>query len=165
MPVSRFSHALYRAQQRAGLTGPEGLAAVVLVLALAGGLAARETVHRDAPAAPEFYAAADAAFVAASQRPASPAPVPQDTSAPQPAVRPAPGAAPTAPPAAPPSWPVSINSASTAELLALPGVGPVTAARIAEERRVRPFRDAADLQRVRGIGPAKAARIAPLVRF
>ena len=57
---------LYRLQTRAGLTGPEGTAAVVLVLALAGGLAAQNFQAASAPFAPEFYAAADAAFVAAS---------------------------------------------------------------------------------------------------
>ena len=158
--MSRFSNALYRAQQRAGLTGPEARAAVVLVLALACGVAAREAVRHDAPTAPDFYAAADAAFVAASQRPAPPAPTPApDSTALRPAARPAPGAAPTAPTTA---GPVPVNTATVAELLALPGVGSVTAARLVE---ARPFRDAADLQRVRGIGPAKAARLAPFVRF
>ena len=57
---------LYRLQTRAGLTGPEGTAAVVLVLALAGGLAAQNAQSASAPVAPDFYAAADAAFVAAS---------------------------------------------------------------------------------------------------
>ena len=57
---------LYRLQTRAGLTGPEGTAAVVLVLALAGGLAAQNFQAAAAPVAPDFYAAADAAFVAAS---------------------------------------------------------------------------------------------------
>ena len=57
---------LYRLQTRAGLTGPEGTAAVVLVLALAGGLAAQNAQSASAPVAPGFYAAADAAFVAAS---------------------------------------------------------------------------------------------------
>ena len=56
---------LYRLQTRAGLTGPEGTAAVVLVLALAGGLAAQRFQAAEAPVAPAFYAAADAAFVAA----------------------------------------------------------------------------------------------------
>lgn len=56
---------LYRLQTRAGLTGPEGTAAVVLVLALAGGLAAQQMQAAATPVAPDFYAAADAAFVAA----------------------------------------------------------------------------------------------------
>ncbi len=56
---------LYQLQTRAGLTGPEGTAAVVLVLALVGGLAAQQMQAAATPVAPDFYAAADAAFVAA----------------------------------------------------------------------------------------------------
>ena len=67
---------LYRLQTRAGLTGPEGTAAVVLVLALAGGLAAQQWQATDTPVAPDFYVAADAAFLAADRpdtpRPAAP---------------------------------------------------------------------------------------------
>lgn len=66
---------LYRLQTRAGLTGPEGTAAVVLVLALAGGLAAQQVQAAATPVAPDFYAAADAAFVAAD-RPDAPAETP-----------------------------------------------------------------------------------------
>ncbi len=58
---------LYRLQTRAGLTGPEGTAAVVLVLALAGGLAAQQWQAAAVPVAPDFYAAADAAFIAADR--------------------------------------------------------------------------------------------------
>ena len=58
---------LYRLQTRAGLTGPEGTAAIVLVLALAGGLAAQQWQAAATPVAPDFYAAADAAFVTADR--------------------------------------------------------------------------------------------------
>ncbi|HEX9952241.1 MAG TPA: helix-hairpin-helix domain-containing protein [Rubricoccaceae bacterium] len=66
---------LYRLQTRAGLTGPEGTAAVVLVLALAGGLTAQRVQAAATPVAPDFYAAADAAFIAAD-RPDAPAEAP-----------------------------------------------------------------------------------------
>jgi competence protein ComEA len=55
------------------------------------------------------------------------------------------------------------NTATPAELTALPGVGPALAARIAAARDTLPFRSAADLERVRGIGPALTARLTPLV--
>lgn len=64
---------LYRLQTRAGLTGPEGTAAVVLVLALACGLAAQQWQAAATPVAPDFYAAADAAFIAADRSGAAPA--------------------------------------------------------------------------------------------
>ncbi|HEX8299120.1 MAG TPA: helix-hairpin-helix domain-containing protein [Rubricoccaceae bacterium] len=76
---------LYRLQTRAGLTGPEGTAAVVLVLALAGGLAAQRVQAAATPVAPDFYAAADAAFVAANRPDAptdGPAPLLVATAAP-----------------------------------------------------------------------------------
>ncbi len=62
---------LYSLQTRAGLTGTEGRAAVLLVLALAGGLAAQRWQAAATPVAPDFYAAADAAFLAAD-RPEAP---------------------------------------------------------------------------------------------
>lgn len=55
---------------------------------------------------------------------------------------------------------VSVNSASLTELQALPGVGPVMAARIVA---ARPFSRVDDLLRVPGIGPATLARLRPLV--
>lgn len=67
---------LYRLQTRAGLTGPEGTAAVVLVLALAGGLAAQQWQAAATPVAPNFYAAADAAFVSAEQASGAPGAAP-----------------------------------------------------------------------------------------
>ena len=69
-------------------------------------------------------------------------------------------------PAVSPDRPLAVNTAPAESLVALPGVGPVLAARIVAEReRGGPFRDAADLVRVRGIGPRTAARLAPLLRF
>jgi competence protein ComEA len=58
---------------------------------------------------------------------------------------------------------VDINSASAAELEALPGIGAAKAAAIVEERQVRPFASVEDLERVRGIGPALVAELRPHV--
>jgi competence protein ComEA len=52
------------------------------------------------------------------------------------------------------------NTASAAELDALPGVGPALAARIVDERERAPFTSVADLTRVRGIGAALANTLA-----
>lgn len=53
-----------------------------------------------------------------------------------------------------------LNTASAAELEALPRVGPTLAARI---RAGRPYRDVADLDRVKGVGPATIRAVAPFV--
>jgi DNA uptake protein ComE-like DNA-binding protein len=62
-------------------------------------------------------------------------------------------------PAGPPK-PIDPNTATPAELDRLPGIGPSLAARIVEERELRPFTTLADLQRVPGIGAALATRLA-----
>ncbi len=60
--------------------------------------------------------------------------------------------------------PLDINAATAAELEALPGIGPVTAAAIVEHRRrVGPFRSVEGLEDVTGIGPVKLSRIEHLV--
>lgn len=62
------------------------------------------------------------------------------------------------------SGPVDVNSATAAELEALPGVGPATAAAIVDDReRNGPFASVDDLDRVSGIGPAKLAALRDLV--
>lgn len=53
----------------------------------------------------------------------------------------------------PPPGPFAINSTSADTLCYLPGIGPVMAQRIIEERGKAPFRNLEDLQRVKGIGP------------
>ncbi|HZJ10797.1 MAG TPA: helix-hairpin-helix domain-containing protein [Trueperaceae bacterium] len=55
---------------------------------------------------------------------------------------------------------ISLNAATPAELDALPGIGPVIAARIVEHR---PYARIDDLMRVPGIGPRTLERLAPLV--
>jgi competence protein ComEC len=55
---------------------------------------------------------------------------------------------------------VNLNTATQAELEALPAVGPALARRIIEGR---PYRSIEDLGRVRGIGPATMAKLRPLV--
>lgn len=57
---------------------------------------------------------------------------------------------------------VNVNAATAAELDAVPGIGPVLAARIIEYREaIGPFRSVQDLQEVSGIGPRSIERMAP----
>ncbi|MFO7638289.1 MAG: helix-hairpin-helix domain-containing protein [bacterium] len=59
---------------------------------------------------------------------------------------------------------VDINAASSYELEALPGIGPVIASRIVAYRdRHGPFANAGQLQRVSGIGPKRYESIRDLV--
>ncbi len=61
--------------------------------------------------------------------------------------------------------PVDLNTADTARLETLPGVGPATAAAIIDHRtRHGPFAAVDDLLAVRGIGEAKLAALRDLVR-
>ena len=65
-----------------------------------------------------------------------------------------------------PGTPVSLNSATPAELETLPGIGPVLAAAIVEWRTQNGgFTSVEQLQDVSGIGPATFAELAPLVRL
>ena len=72
----------------------------------------------------------------------------------------------TARKAVPPASMIDVDVASAEQLDALPGVGPVLAKRIVEDREQRgPFGSLVNLKRVKGIGPALAERLAPLVTF
>jgi competence protein ComEA len=63
---------------------------------------------------------------------------------------------------APPSAAIDPNTASISELMAISGIGEVTAARIVEER---PFASIPELTRVPGIGPKLLARISPFLEI
>ena len=58
---------------------------------------------------------------------------------------------------------LNLNTATAAELDALPGVGPVLAQRIVDHRDQGPFTSVDQLDDVPGIGPARAAELAELV--
>lgn len=184
---------LYRLQTRAGLTGPEGTAAVVLVLALAGGLAAQRFQAASTPVAPDFYAAADAAFVAASRTDSTAGPLvagaghaadPDSTAADSTDATAIPADAWGVTPEAalaeadavvavsserssgrkPPPVRTNINAASAEELQRLPRIGPALAGRILEYRRQHGgFGSAAELTEVKGIGDKTMERLAPWV--
>ena len=63
-----------------------------------------------------------------------------------------------------PGAPINVNTATAAELEALPGIGPTLAAAIVSEReRNGPFRTIDDLNRVPGIGPGRLAQLHDLV--
>jgi competence protein ComEA len=61
-------------------------------------------------------------------------------------------------------WRVDVNAAPAGEVEALPGVGPVLAARIVAERARAAFESADDLLRVPGVGPTTLERLRPFVR-
>lgn len=68
-------------------------------------------------------------------------------------------------PPKPPPGPFAVNTTSADTLCFLPGIGPVTAKRIIEERAIAPFTDLKDLQRVKGIGPKLAEKLAAKLVF
>lgn len=69
-----------------------------------------------------------------------------------------------APGAGPPGAPVNLNTATPAQLDALPGVGPVLAQRIVDHReRHGAFRNVGDLRQVSGIGKARYEQLKDLV--
>jgi competence protein ComEA len=60
------------------------------------------------------------------------------------------------PPPEPPDDRIDLNAADASELQRLPGIGPVGARRIVEERELGgPFRTVGDLVRVAGFGPSR----------
>jgi competence protein ComEA len=70
--------------------------------------------------------------------------------------------APRAAKAATPAGPVNINTASVAELDALPGIGTKTAALIVEYRQKNgPFKKVEELMNVRGIGEKNFLKLKP----
>jgi competence ComEA-like helix-hairpin-helix protein len=76
---------------------------------------------------------------------------------------PAPAAEP--PPPGPPDDRLDLNHATAAELRRLPGIGPVGAGRIVEEREANgPYRSVGDLVRVAGFGPSRVRGLGGRVR-
>jgi competence protein ComEA len=66
--------------------------------------------------------------------------------------------------AAPELAPVNLNTATAAELEALPGIGPATAARILEYRQKQNgFKKIEDLMNVRGIGEKMFLSLKPMI--
>lgn len=77
---------------------------------------------------------------------------------------PQPVAAPPPPPE-PPDERIDLNAADAAELQRLPGIGPVGARRIVEEREAAgPYRTVGDLVRVAGFGPSRVRGLTPRVK-
>ena len=69
------------------------------------------------------------------------------------------------PPAPPADDRLDLNVASALELQRLPGIGPVGARRIVEERDAGgPYRSVGDLVRVAGFGPSRVRGLAGRVR-
>ncbi len=61
--------------------------------------------------------------------------------------------------------PINVNEAEQDDLERLPGIGPVIAERMIQERNRSPFTSAPDLGRVSGIGRKTIEDLAPFVRF
>lgn len=59
---------------------------------------------------------------------------------------------------------INLNTATQAELIALPGIGEAMANRILALRRVKRFQRIEDLLQVRGIGQAKLEKLRPYVK-
>jgi len=73
--------------------------------------------------------------------------------------------APVAGGSAAPGGRLDLNTATAADLDALPGVGPVLAQRILDRRAAQgPYTSVDELAEVQGIGPTTLARLAPLLR-
>ncbi len=140
------------AVRRSGVVHVGAGARVVDVIAAAGGATADADLARLNLAAP----VADGARVAV---PRLGAPAPPVDPAAVTGLSPNDGAS-----AATPGGPVDLNTATAAQLDALPGVGPATAAAIVRDRETHgPFTSIGDLARVHGIGPAKLAQLRDLV--
>jgi competence protein ComEA len=59
--------------------------------------------------------------------------------------------------------PIDVSTADAAQLMRIPGIGPVLSRRILEERARKPFQTVVDLRRVKGIGPKTLEKITPFV--
>ncbi|WP_412062008.1 ComEA family DNA-binding protein [Rubrivirga sp. IMCC45206] len=170
---------LYRLQTRTGLTGPEGSAALAVLIALVGGAVALHLQGRVQPVPADLYAAADAAFATAAADTTAPPAAPLalaapaaesesagDSAAAEVAEAAVERAAAPRRSGKPPPVPTNVNTASEADLQRLPRIGPALAGRIVEYRRAHgPFRSADQLAEVRGIGPKTVEQLRPWVRL
>lgn len=169
---------LYRLQNRVGLTGPEGAAALVLIGALGAGLVAQRVQSASEPVPADFYAAADAAFAEAAAGSDAAGPpgasavvaAPPDTAGggegSAALVAEAEVAAAAAPRRAskPPPARTNLNTASAADLQRLPGIGPALAGRIIAYREAHGgFRSPEEVVEVKGIGEKTLAKLAPWI--
>jgi competence protein ComEA len=59
--------------------------------------------------------------------------------------------------------PINLNTAGPEELQKLPGIGPKTAQKIVEARRIAPFQSIEDLRRIKGIGIKTLEKVKPFV--
>lgn len=92
--------------------------------------------------------------------------IPPTTVTPTPTPAPTPATGPAAGPATAPSRTarLNINTATSAQIELLPGIGPALAARIVAYRTSHgAFTSIADLDKVDGIGPKTLERLAPLI--
>ncbi len=60
---------------------------------------------------------------------------------------------------------ISINTANIGELIQLPHVGPVTAQRIVDYRKVNPFEDLGELKSISGVGESSYQDIEPYIEL
>ncbi len=173
---------LYRLQARLGLSGPEGTAALAVLLALTGGTVAQHLQATSEPVPADVYAAADAAFAAAASDtvavasaappavagasgPDGPAATADSTAAQIADAAVETAAAPRRSGKAPPVA-TNLNTASAEQLQRLPGIGPALAARVVEHRRAHgPFRHPDEIVEVKGIGEKKLETLRPWVHL
>lgn len=177
---------LYRLQARIGLTGPEGAAALAVLVALAGGTVAGHLQATSAPLPADFYAAADAAFAATASDSvgadgraaplafaslpgpgeAAPPIAPDDSTAADVAEAAVATAAAPRRSGKPPPVRTNINTASADQLQRLPGIGPALAARVVAYRQANgPFRHPDEIVEVSGIGDKTLVKLRPWIHL
>ncbi|MEZ4699982.1 MAG: helix-hairpin-helix domain-containing protein [Rhodothermales bacterium] len=140
-----WRHPFYRLQQRLALTRRETHTLAVLLLLLAAGLGLRHIRYELVPYDPAYYVEIDSL--------AAPAPALDPDAAP-------PADLPADAPAS--DGPIRLNTATAAELEALPRIGPRTAERIVAFREARgPFRRPEDLLQIKGIGEKTLEALRP----